>query len=150
MLQADSFFQSIEPYLISIIIIVASTIAAWLVNMLIKHYLRKREGAKSSKTINIVLKNIRSLYILVFIVGVYLGYKILPFVTAESFAIYNQWIETTFFIILVFLICYVTVRVIMIFIDRYYIEIREEEKTPGIIMKLIGPIVFLVGLLIIL
>ena len=150
MLQTDSSFLTLEPYLISIIIVVVSSIAAWLVNLLIKRYLHKQEGKKKSQTIDIVLKNLHPLYILIIIAGAWFAYKVLPFVTLPTFALYDQWIEGAFFVILVLLVCYVLVRVVKIFVDRYYLEKREEEKVPALIMPVMSAIVFVTGIMIIL
>src|SRR5271157_1360770 len=53
-----SIFDILAPYLVSLVIIVSTVIVAWLVNTMIKHYLHKREGAKKSKIVDIILKNL--------------------------------------------------------------------------------------------
>lgn len=145
-----SISNTVTLYFISIIIIVATIIIAWLVNYLIKRALHKQEGKTKSKTIDIILKNLRPLYLLIVIVGLYCAVFVLPFVAADVFPIVNEWIETIFFIILILLICYVAARIVKIFVDRYFLEIREDMRTPGIIMKIIAPVIFLLGIFVIL
>jgi small-conductance mechanosensitive channel len=142
--------EIIETYLLSIIIVAITIIVSWLVNTVIKRYLRKREGTKKSKTINIVLNNLRPLYLLIIIIGVYLAFEILPFVAADTFKNFNAWIESFFYVILIFLICYVLARIVKIFVDQYFVGRREETRTPGIIMKMIAPVIFLMGIFIVL
>ncbi|HME53244.1 MAG TPA: mechanosensitive ion channel family protein [Candidatus Lokiarchaeia archaeon] len=145
-----SIFDILAPYLVSLVIIVSTVIVAWLVNTMIKHYLHKREGAKKSKIVDIILKNLHPLYILIIVVGAYYAFMVLPFVAGAVFPNFNAWVETIFFIVLVFLICYVGARIVKIFVDRYFIGHREDTKTPGIIMNIIAPVIFILGFFIIL
>ena len=150
MLQTPTIAEIIAPYFYSLLITAVAIVVAWFVNRSIKRYLHKREGTKKSKTIDIVLKNLRPLYILIIVIGAYYAIRILPFVAAELSPTFNTVIETIAFIVLILLICFVLARVVKIFVDQYFIGRREETRTPGIIMKIIGPAIFMLGIFVIL
>ena len=106
--------------------------------------------ARQRELVDIILKDLHPLYILIIIAGAWFAYAWLPFITLTSFATYNQWIEAIFYIATILVICYVLSDVVKLFVERYFLEQRQGEKPPALIMRISAPLVFTMGILIIL
>ncbi|HMF31691.1 MAG TPA: mechanosensitive ion channel domain-containing protein [Candidatus Lokiarchaeia archaeon] len=141
----------LEDYLTSGLAFIIVLIAGMLIiNRLAHRYFRKREEFRSPMATKIVSTNIRPLYLLIVLGGLYVAYLLLPYETLQLLAIYQFYILGVFAVLAVLLICFAFARWIKIFVEHWFLTRQPESKMPATIMRIVGAIIFFVGLTVLL
>ncbi len=137
----------IGEYFFSILIIGISLLCAKVLNTLLKRLIERTETREDLKNTHQILHKLHPLYWIVFFVGVYFALRIIPFL-----ADYVTWVDSIFFVIIVILVCYALAHILEILIMQWLRERKDQEevKVPGIFLKVINAIIYLIGLLVIL
>jgi small-conductance mechanosensitive channel len=128
------------------IILVCSIIGAKIILFFFNKYLKKLTKKTSTNLDDIIIKIIATpLYIVLLLAGIYYALNSLTILQN-----YMLWVDRLFFIVIIFITASVITKVLSLFVSRWFNVEKQLEKTPKLVNKIIGIIVFIVAILMVL
>ena len=140
----STLFQN--EYVLFTIIMVCSVIGAKIVLFFIEKYIKKLTKKTKTDLDDLILKIISTpLYVILLLSGTYYAVNTLTVLQP-----YLLWIDRLFYVVITFVAASVVTKVLSLLVSRWFNVDKELEKTPKLVNKIIGIIVFLVAGLMIL
>lgn len=135
-----------NEYFRFLLIIIGFIILAKALHLILTRYIRRFAKRAKSDIDDIILGIVtKPLYILIILIGLYIGLKSLSILIP-----YLLWIKGIFFVIFALIISVVISRILSIFISRWLKVRKGFEKTPQLIVKIVNVTIYLIAILIIL
>lgn len=135
-----------SKYIQSIAIVAISLIAAFLVYMLIKLYLKKIAQKTKTDLDDILLaKSALPLFLLIFVGGFYYALKHASIVTD-----YSNLVHGIAFVLLIFFLAWLFSGILSVLTSKWFKKHRRNQKAPKLLNKLVVVTVFLIAIIVIL
>jgi small-conductance mechanosensitive channel len=122
--------------------IVLSRVVLWIFNTYVKKLTKRTETDLDDLILKIVTP---ALYAMLILSGVYYALQTLTILQYQM-----RWIDRVFFILFIFISARLLTKVLSLLVSRWFHVERQLEKTPRLVNKIIGIIVFLVAFLMVL
>ena len=135
-----------NEYFQFLLIIVGFIILAKVLHLILTRYVRRLAEKTKSDIDDIILGIVtKPLYILIILIGLYMGLKSLSILTPYLF-----WIKGVFFVIFALIISVVVSKILSVFISQGLKVQKRFEKTPQLIIKIVNIAIYLIAILVIL
>jgi len=136
----------IEEYLLFFVTVVCSVIFAKIFHFVLVKYVSKITE-KTKTNIDDILLNLvtKPLYILILLIGVYIGLK-----SVSELQIYSLYIDSGFFVASVLIISQIFSRILSVLTSNWLKVEKKYKKTPQLITKIVKILIYLIAILIIL
>jgi small-conductance mechanosensitive channel len=140
----SSYWQN--EYIRFAIILVSSIIGARIVLFIFNRYVKKLTEKTATDLDDLILKIISTpLHSLLILSGAYYAFNTLTVIGR-----YIVWIDRVVFIVIVYITARVITRILSLLVSRWFHVEKRMEKTPKLVNKIIGIIVFVVAILMVL
>lgn len=135
-----------NEYIVAILFLVGSVILSKIIEIVLKQYVKRFTKSTKTDIDDIILSIVtRPVYAFIIVIGLYLGAK-----QISDFASYFQYINGVFFVLATLLAGMIVAKVVQVFVPRVLKVSKKFEKTPQLISKIVGFIIYVVAVLIIL
>jgi len=135
-----------NEYIRFAIILVCWIVGARIILFIFNRYVKKLTEKTETDLDDLILQIVTGpLYTILILTGAYYAIQSLT-----DFQRYVQWTDKFFFVIIIFISARVITKVLSLFVSRWFHVERRLEKTPRLVNKIIGIIVFLVAILMVL
>src|SRR4051812_26506882 len=139
-----SFLQN--EYVRFAIILVCWIVGARIILFIFNSYVKKLTEKTATDLDDLILQIVTGpLYIILILTGAYYAIQSLT-----DFQRYVLWTDKFFFVVIIFISARVVTKVLSLFVSRWFHVEKRLEKTPRLVNKIIGIIVFLVAILMVL
>jgi small-conductance mechanosensitive channel len=140
----SSIFQN--EYVRFAIILVCSVIGAKIILFFFNKYVKNLTQKTATDVDDHLLKIAATpLYLILLLSGVYYALNTLTVMQR-----YLLWVDRLFYVVIIFIVASVVTRVLSLLVSRWFNVDKQLEKTPKLVNKIVGIIVFLVAFLMIL
>ena len=143
MVNLESLLQN--EYIRFTLILIGTIIALIVSHFILKIWIKRIAGRKKRLGEFILNQLSIPVFALIFLIGLLFGTKSLSLLIQ-----YNEWSDTTFYILFTLIIALLASRIITVFLGTWLKVRRGLERTPHIISKVISIIIFLIALIMIL